>query len=105
MARTTEGRNIQLLETSTERPLATLEAPGSSGGARFQFSPDGTHLAATMRNLQVQLWDLRLLRQELAQMSLDWDLPPYPQVENAEIEAPVSLKIEADPAASQSQSH
>ncbi len=101
MARTTDGCHIELLETLTERPLATMEAPGSSGVARFQFSPDGTHLAATMRNQKVQLWDLRLIRQELAQMNLDWDLPPYPPISNAETERPVTLEIESDSAASQ----
>jgi WD40 repeat protein len=76
MARTMEGYNIQLLETSTEKPLTTLEAQVSSGVSTFQFSPDGSHLAAQQRDRQVQLWDLRLIRQELAELHLDWDMPP-----------------------------
>jgi serine/threonine protein kinase/WD40 repeat protein len=97
MARTIEGCNIQLLETLTEKPLATLEAPTSSTLSRFQFSPDGSHLAATQWDQHVQLWDLRLIRQELKSMGLDWDLPPYPPVEKGMASGPVTLEVESDP--------
>jgi WD40 repeat protein len=97
MARTSDGNKIQLLETSTEKPLAVLEAPGSITILRFQFSPDGSHLAAMQMDQQVQLWDLRLIRQELAQMRLDWDLPPYLPVEKGAA-GPVTLEIEPEPA-------
>ena len=96
MARTTEGYNIQLLETSTERPLVTLEAQASSGISTFQFSPDGSHLAAQQADQQVQLWDLRLIRQELAELHLDWDMPPYPPVEKGAATGPVTLEVEPD---------
>jgi WD40 repeat protein len=95
MARTVDGHSIQLLETLTEKPLATLEAPVSSGVAKFQFSPDGSQLAAVQQDQQVQLWDLRLLRQELTQMQLDWDLPPYPPAEKTSARGPVTLEIES----------
>jgi serine/threonine protein kinase/WD40 repeat protein len=95
MARTIDGHSIQLLETATEEPVATLEAPVSSGVAKFQFSPDGSQLAAVQRDQQVQLWDLRLLREELAQMHLDWDLPPYPPPEKTAARGPVTLEVES----------
>jgi serine/threonine protein kinase/WD40 repeat protein len=98
MARTSEVYHIQLLECLTGRTLATLEAPDSSPVAAFRFSPDGSHLASLQRNHQLQLWDLRLLRQELAEMHLDWDLPPYPPISQPETERPVTLEIESDPA-------
>jgi len=97
MARTSEGHNIQLLETSSERPLAML-APTAAAILRFQFSPDGSHLAAMQMDQQVQLWDLRLIREELAQMSLDWDMPPYNLIEKASAEKPVILEVEPEPA-------
>jgi serine/threonine protein kinase/WD40 repeat protein len=96
MARTLEGNKIQVLETATFKRLATLEAPDSIGLRRFQFSPDGTRLAVTQVDQQLQLWDLRLIRQKLAQMGLDWDLPPYPPVTNPEAETPASLEVESD---------
>jgi WD40 repeat protein len=65
---------------------------------QFQFSPDGSQLAAAQANKQVQLWDLRLIRQELAQMNLDWDMPPYPPAAIPAGAAPVTLEVEADTA-------
>ena len=96
MARTTETGSIQLQETSTGKPLATLEAPGGLEGIRF--SPDGSHLAAMLGAHQVMLWDLRLIRKELAEMHLDWDLPPYPPVEPAATAGQVTLEVESDSA-------
>jgi WD40 repeat protein len=97
MARTTEGHNIKLQEVSTARLLATLEAPGLSLIISLRFSPDGSRLAATGTGPQIQLWDLRLIRQDLRQMQLDWDLPPYPPLENAATPGPVTLQVEPDP--------
>jgi serine/threonine protein kinase/WD40 repeat protein len=96
MAIITEGRNIELLETLTANPLATLEAPGSSGIAKLQFSPDGSLLAASGYGQQLQLWDLRLIRQELTQLHLDWDMPPYPQPSKTAPTGPVTLQVESD---------
>jgi dipeptidyl aminopeptidase/acylaminoacyl peptidase len=96
MART-QGHRIQLLETSTEETLAILDAPGTIAMGRCQFSPDGAQLAAVQLDQQVVLWDLRLLRQELAQMGLDWDLPSYPPVAKAAAASPVTLEVESDP--------
>ncbi|MGA2248907.1 MAG: hypothetical protein ABSH48_28470, partial [Verrucomicrobiota bacterium] len=98
MARTMDGTKIQLLETLTEKPLATLEAPESIGLGEFQFSPDGSHLAVMQQDQQVQLWDLRLIRQDLKGMHLDWDAPPFSPVEQSANASPVSLEIESDPA-------
>jgi eukaryotic-like serine/threonine-protein kinase len=91
-----DASKIELLETSTEKPLATLEGLDSSRVAQFKFSPDGSKLAVVCYDQQVQLWDLRLIRQELAQMHLDWDMPPYPPVGNAAM-SPITLQIEPDP--------
>ena len=92
-----DGQKILLLETLTEKPLATLQPPGSPAVQKFQFSPDGARLAAVQNDDQVELWDLRLIRQELAQMHLDWDMPPYPPVTNAPEARPVTLAIEPGP--------
>jgi eukaryotic-like serine/threonine-protein kinase len=95
MART-DGHKIQLLETLTEKPLATLEAPGFVNVAKFKFSPDGCMLAAAQYDQQVQLWDLRLIRRELEQMHLDWDMPHYPPASDAVAASPVLLEVESD---------
>ena len=96
MARIVEGHKIQLLEVLTEKPLATLEAPGFNAIATLQFSPDGSQLAVLEQGPQVRLWDLRLVRRELKEMNLDWDMPPYPPVEKSS-EGTVTMEVESDP--------
>ena len=96
MARAAEESRIQLLETATGKPLATLEAPVSSGISTFQFSPDGSRLAAMQRDQQVQLWDLRLIRQELQLMGLDWNMPAFPTIEKGLASEPVTLTVESE---------
>jgi WD40 repeat protein len=98
MARTLEGTKIELLETATSVTLATLEAPDAIGLSEFQFSPDGSYLAVMQWDQQVQLWNLRLIRQDLKEMHLDWDAPPFSPVEQSANASPVRLEIESDPA-------
>jgi WD40 repeat protein len=69
-----------LYSTATGRRLAILEPPHKAQISGLAFSPDGTTLAVMQRDSVVQLWDLRYLRQELAALNLDWDLPAYPPV-------------------------
>ena len=78
---------IRLIDPRTLRDLATLTSPEVSSPEPqrinwLAFSPDSAHLAAACRTPRaVQLWDLRLIRRQLAQMGLDWELPPYPSLE------------------------
>ena len=48
------------------------------------FSPDGSRLVVTTNDgPAVHVWDLRAIRKHLAGMGLDWDAPPYPEVDPA----------------------
>jgi WD40 repeat protein len=89
-----EGRTIQLLETSTGRLLATLEGPDSGIIQAVRFSPGGGRLVALQADGHLLLWDLRLIRQQLKRMNLDWDLPPYLPVQVRPTTGPVSLTVE-----------
>jgi hypothetical protein len=42
------------------------------------FTPDGTRLVATCSSeTAVYVWDLRLIRQQLKELDLDWDWPDF----------------------------
>src|SRR5205823_5961607 len=73
------SRVVRLIETSSGRELATLTAPHPLGVSWLCFSPDGSGLAAACANHVIQVWDLRWIRQQLANINLDWDQPVYPR--------------------------
>jgi serine/threonine protein kinase/WD40 repeat protein len=75
-----QDRNqIELYNAATLRRLATLAMPaGPASLTGLSLSPDGIRLAATTDYNVVVLWDLRRLRQGLAALDLDWEMPPYP---------------------------
>jgi len=70
---------IRLVNPDTGIEYASLEDPHQDRAGRLTFSPDGTQLIATNGDSQsIHVWDLRLIREQLAKLGLDWDLPPYP---------------------------
>jgi WD40 repeat protein len=69
--------DARLLEPDGLNQIATLSAPDPRLIPIMEFSPDASMLAVSSAGT-VDLWDLRRLREELAQMGLDWDQPPYP---------------------------
>jgi WD40 repeat protein len=77
LAVTVWAREVRLLDVASGRELANLQDPSRRIKAQLAFSPDGTRLAVAHIDGEVQVWDLRLLRQELAAMGLDWDRPQF----------------------------
>jgi hypothetical protein len=65
----------RLVELATGRELARLEDPEQVSGAAG-FTPDGSKLVVTAK-YGLRVWDLRLIRQELKHLGLDWDGPAY----------------------------
>src|SRR5262249_62192022 len=50
-----------------------------TAGGPYCFSPDGSQLVTHAgKDGALHVWDLRLIRRQLEEMGLDWDLPPYP---------------------------
>jgi len=92
-----DKQTIQVCEACSGRLLAALQAPDAGRIAALRFSPDSTQLAALEANAQVQLWDLRLIRQQLKQMQLDWDLPSYPGPDASSSAAPLTLETDSHP--------
>lgn len=67
---------VQIMEGTSGRELATLEAPLSWPISSFSFNSDASLLAVASENRsEFQLWNLRLIQQQLAAMHLDWERP------------------------------
>jgi WD40 repeat protein len=66
---------IRLLNADTLEDIAILAPPDPILIRRVAFKPDGSQLAAAANNY-IQLWNLRVVRQRLKELSLDWDAPP-----------------------------
>jgi WD40 repeat protein/tetratricopeptide (TPR) repeat protein len=66
---------VRLVDPATGRQFARLPTAWGAYG----FSPDGSQLVTSSgRDGVFQVWDLRLIRRQLAEMGLDWDRPAYP---------------------------
>jgi hypothetical protein len=97
LALTRNGYVIQLLDAETLQELATLEVTHPLSAGRLTFNSDGTLLAAVFGVNAVVLWDLRLIRERLAAMNLDWPHPAFPPPRAPGEECP-QIVIEYPPA-------
>jgi len=72
----------RLLDPASGKEFAQLDNPSQDRTIEFGFSPDSTRLVcATADGHCLHVWDLRVMRRQLAKMGLDWDMPPYPDPE------------------------
>jgi tetratricopeptide (TPR) repeat protein len=83
----------RLVELATGRELARLEDPDRNRGPAA-LTPDGGMLVIAAPD-GLRVWDLRLIRTELAKLGLDWDAPPLPP---AKADDPAPLQVELDTA-------
>jgi hypothetical protein len=75
----THSRNVvRLHDAVAGRVLADLEAPYSKFVTSLSFNHVGTQVAPCESRDALPNGDLRLIREHLAGMRLDWELPPYP---------------------------
>ncbi len=68
---------VKLIDSETLEELVRLPAPERSLITRLCFSPDGSRLAAGTRAGLIQVWDVRRIRRQLAEIGLDWKLKPW----------------------------
>jgi eukaryotic-like serine/threonine-protein kinase len=95
MGRDVGGRDtrVRLVAPATGQELATLEA-----GRPLAFTADGAQLATVgEQSGTLVIWDLRRIRQHLATMKLDWDLPPWPPPEPTDSSPLISLTVRPEP--------
>jgi len=72
--------------------LATLEPLDPGELFDLRFSPDGRLLAAVSTHA-IHLWNLCLIRQQLAAMKLDWHLPSLPLPETNQFHGPITVTV------------
>jgi serine/threonine protein kinase/WD40 repeat protein len=63
---------VQLIDASSGRELATLEAPEPKNVSALAFSPDGLLLAVALDTIGIQVWDLAAIRRGVVSLGLDW---------------------------------
>jgi WD40 repeat protein len=98
------AQKVQLRRLETGEELASF--PVGFVSTALRFNARGDRLAVANERGYVQLWDLRRLREQLASLQLDWDMPPYPPAESSGTNrrvrlivhpnAPSATKVEAD---------
>jgi WD40 repeat protein len=72
---------VRLFDARTGKVLADLESPDSRMVTGLCFNADGGELAMGEGKGAVRIWDLRLIREHLATMGLDWNTTPYPPLD------------------------
>jgi serine/threonine protein kinase/WD40 repeat protein len=72
---------VRLVDWTTGQELARLEAPDLEMTASPVFTPDRSKLIGLGDGICV--WDLRLIRQSLKPMGLDWGYPEFPLADPA----------------------
>jgi WD40 repeat protein len=85
-----DGSNVQLFDMAKFEPLGLLQPPSPLQLNSITFSPDGARLVAACHRAQVRVWDLRRIRERLAEFHLDWELPPLPPLAHSE---PARLRL------------
>lgn len=87
---------IRLVEPASGRDVAVLTAPERTRLMPIAFTPDGARLIAHGEETgALHIFDLRAIRRQLAEMKLDWDLPPLPP-ETESVKSATALKFAID---------
>ncbi len=87
---------VRLLVTETGNELARLTSPEPTRLIPLHFSPDGTNLVTVgAESSALHIIDLRVIREQLVELGLDWDQPSYPPAKLAN-SAPLRVEVILD---------
>jgi WD40 repeat protein len=74
---------VRLLKVATGEEIAAFPGGRLTTGVAFDFL--GERLGVANETGYLQLWELRHVREQLASLNLDWDMPPYAPAETGPI--------------------
>jgi WD40 repeat protein len=74
---------VELFDATTFGSLAKFETPEMNDVSGIAFSPDSAQMAVCSAGPDIQLWNLRSIRHQLAAMKLDFDAPPIGPATNS----------------------
>jgi tetratricopeptide (TPR) repeat protein len=70
---------VRFRDPETGRALATFEDPDQDRTGSIAFTPDGSRMICIAPETgRLHVWDLRSIREQLAQLGLDWERPKEP---------------------------
>jgi serine/threonine protein kinase/WD40 repeat protein len=85
---------VRLVVPDSGEEIARLCAPVQTHLAPECFSPDGTRLVCVgVDTFALYIFRLDLLRQQLAQLDLDWNSPPLPKPPGGAAPAPLDVRF------------
>ena len=85
---------VQLMDVTNWRPLARLRGPEMDPVMVQGFTPDGGQLVVAQASGGAHIWDLRVIREQLQILGLDWDLPPLPPDTPSRDVKPVRIEVD-----------
>jgi serine/threonine protein kinase/WD40 repeat protein len=96
---TLEGQpdgTLTITQISTRKELARLSSPEAARMIPRYVLPSGFVTAISEPTGRTYLWDLPLIRRQLAEMGLDWDGPPYFDEKQMRIaRSPYTVRVDA----------
>jgi WD40 repeat protein/tRNA A-37 threonylcarbamoyl transferase component Bud32 len=82
-------RLVRIVDAAT---IARFDAPGNDSVVDVSFSPDGRYLLGlNLERTGYHVWDLGLLRRQLADLQLDWDGQALPKADP--VREPITVEI------------
>jgi serine/threonine protein kinase/WD40 repeat protein len=88
---------IRLVKPDGQEDVAVLTGPEAKWYTAICLTKDNTKLIASLADQSaLHMWDLRRIRQELHDLGMDWDLPPFAAVANSDLAAkPFVIKVDS----------
>jgi WD40 repeat protein/tetratricopeptide (TPR) repeat protein len=86
---------IVLLDATGEKEIARLTDPNQLVANHMEFTSDGSKLISlSIHGRELHVWDLRLIRERLNELGLDWELPAYPAARALDPSALLQVNVE-----------